>query len=162
MVALVKGQNAPLAAERIRITVDTAAPADLAALLLTVAGQVRSDADLAHPGQPKADGVVWVQAGQRQELALDLTVLPPTVERVIAVVSLHDRAFGAIPAPTARLVDPNGEELATFEVSGLADERALIVWEVYRRAGTWKFRAVGQGYANGLAGIATEYGVNIG
>jgi len=93
MVALVKGQNAPLAAERIRITVDVAAPANLSALLLTGAGRVRSDADFAHAQQPRSDGVAWVRAGQ-QELALDLTAVPPTVERVIAVVSVDDRAFG--------------------------------------------------------------------
>jgi stress response protein SCP2 len=159
MVALVKGQNAPLAAERIRITVDVAAPAGLSALLLTAAGRVRSDADFAHSHQPKADGVGWVQAGQRQELALDLTALPPNVERIIAVVSLDDRAFGAVTAPIARLFDPNGEELGTFEVSGLSDERALIMWEVYRRAGAWKYRAVGQGYSGGLAQLASAHGV---
>jgi stress response protein SCP2 len=159
MVALVKGQNAPLAAERIRITVDVAAPADLSALLLTAAGRVRSDADFAHSQQPKADGVGWVQAGQRQELALDLTALPPDVERVIAVVSLDDRVFGAVTAPTARLFDPDGAELGSFEVSGLRDERALIVWEVYRRAGAWKYRAVGQGYSGGLAQLASAHGV---
>jgi stress response protein SCP2 len=159
MVALVKGQNAPLAAERIRITVDVAAPADLSALLVTAAGQVRSDADFAHSGQPKADGVAWVRAGQRQELALDLTAVPPSVERVLAVVSLQDRAFGAVPAPGARLLDPNGAELGTFEISGLSDERALIAWEVYRRAGGWKYRAVGQGYSGGLAQLASAHGV---
>ena len=158
MVALVKGQNAPLAAERIRITVDVAAPANLSALLLTGAGRVRSDADFAHAQQPRSDGVAWVRAGQ-QELALDLTAVPPTVERVIAVVSVDDRAFGAVPAPTARLLDPGGAELGTFEISGLGDERALIAWEVYRRAGAWKFRAVGQGYSGGLAQLASAHGV---
>jgi stress response protein SCP2 len=159
MVALVKGQNAPLAAERIRITVDVAAPADLSALLLTAAGRVRSDADFTHSQQPKADGVGWVAAGSGQELALDLTAVPVGVERVIAVVSVDDRAFGAIPAPIARLLDANGTELGTFAISGLNDERALITWEVYRRAGAWKFRAVGQGYSGGLAQLASAHGV---
>lgn len=160
MVALVKGQNAPLAAERIRIIVDVAAPADLSALLLTAAGRVRSDADFAHPRQPKADGVGWVQADQRQELALDLSAVPPDVERVIAVVSVDDRAFGAVPAPIARLLDTNGEEFGTFVISGLSDERALIAWELYRRAGAWKFRAVGQGYSGGLAQLSSAHGVS--
>src|SRR4051794_9381700 len=158
MAALVKGQNAPLAAERIRITVDVAAPANLSALLLTAAGRVRSDADFAHARQPKCDGVLWVQAAL-QELALDLAAVPPDVERVIAVVSVDERVFGAVPAPTARLLDPAGAELGTFEISGLGDERALIAWEVYRRAGAWKFRAVGQGYSGGLAQLASAHGV---
>jgi stress response protein SCP2 len=161
MVALVKGQNAPLTAERIRITVQVAAPADLSGLLLTATGKVRSDADFAFYNQPSAPGVVWRQAGFEQQLDLDLTALPPNVERVIAVVSLDDRAFGAIAAPTARLSDPNGGELGSFEISGLAHERAVIAWEVYRRAGTWKFRAVGQGYSGGLAELVSVYGVAV-
>src|SRR3954470_24548242 len=159
MVALVKGQNAPLAVERIRITVDVAAPANVSALLLTAVGRVRSDADFVHAQQPKSDGVVWVQAGQ-QELTLDLTAVPPNVERVIAVLSVDDRAFGAMAAPIARLLDADGPELGTFEISGLRDERALIAWEVYRRAGAWKFRAVGQGYSGGLTQLASAHGVS--
>jgi stress response protein SCP2 len=160
MVALVKGQNAPLTAERIRITVETAAPADLSALLLTATGKVRSDADFAFYNQPTVDGVVWRQAGA-QQLDVDLTALPPNVERVLAVVSLDDRGFGGVAAPVARLADAAGGELGTFEISGLRDERAVIAWEVYRRAGTWKYRAVGQGYAGGLAQLISAYGVAV-
>jgi stress response protein SCP2 len=160
MVALVKGQNAPLTAERIRITVETAAPADLSALLLAATGKVRSDADFAFYNQPTADGVAWRQSGA-QHLDVDLTALPPNVERVLAVVSLDDRAFGAMAAPTARLSDAAGGELGTFEISGLGEERAVIAWEVYRRAGSWKYRAVGQGYSGGLAQLISAYGVAV-
>src|SRR5689334_19996079 len=104
MVALVKGQNAPLATERIRITVDVAAQADLSALLLTATGTVRSDADFAFYNQPAADGVRWAADGG-QRLDLDLSAVPPNIDRVVAIVSLDDRAFGAIGAPTARLSD---------------------------------------------------------
>ena len=101
MVALVKGQNAPLAADRIRITIEVEAPAEVSALLVTPAGRVRTDGDFAYHGRPRADGVAWVQAGPRQELAVDLTAVPADVERVLTVVSLDDRAFGAVPAPSA-------------------------------------------------------------
>ena len=161
MVALVKGQNAPLAAERIRITIEVDGPAEVSALLVTPAGRVRGDGDFAYHGRPRTDGVAWVQAGPRQELAIDLTAVPVDVERVLTVVSLDDRAFGAVPAPSARVFDPNGDEVGSFLIDGLRDERALVAFEVYRRGGVWKFRAVGQGYSGGLAQLVTAHGVSV-
>jgi stress response protein SCP2 len=158
-VALVKGQNAPLPADRIRITIEVDASADVSALLVTPAGRVRNDGDFAFHGRPRVDGVAWVQAGPRQELAIDLTAVPADVDRVLTVVSLDDRAFGAVPAPSARVFDPNGEEVGSFLIDGLRDERALIAFEVYRRAGAWKYRAVGQGYTGGLAQLVGAHGV---
>lgn len=159
MVALVKGQNAPLPAGRIRITIEVEASADVSALLVTPAGRVRSDGDFAFHGRPRADGVAWVQAGPRQELAIDVSAIPADVERVLTVVSLDDRAFGAVPAPSARVFDPDGEEIGSFLIDGLRDERALIAFEVYRRNGQWKYRAVGQGYSGGLGQLVGAHGV---
>ena len=57
----------------------------------------------------------------------------------------------------------DGRELARYDLSEDAStETAMVFGEIYRRGGEWKFRAVGQGYASGLAGIARDYGVNIG
>jgi stress response protein SCP2 len=160
MVALVKGQNAPLAADRIRITIEVDASAEVSALLVTPAGRVRDDGDFAFHGRPRADGVAWVQAGQRQEVTIDLGAVPAGVDRVLTVVSLDDRAFGAVPAPSARIFDPNGNEVGSFLIDGLRDERALIAFEVYRRGGGWKYRAVGQGYSGGLAQLVAAHGVS--
>jgi stress response protein SCP2 len=157
MVALVRGQNAMLAATRIRITVEVAGSADLSALLVAATGKVRSDTDFVFYNQRTSTGVAW----QPQHLDVDLTTLPPSVERVLAVVSLDDCTFGAAGAPVARLFDAAGTELNSFEISGLGDERAVIAWEVYRRAGAWKVRAVGQGYAGGLGQLVTAYGVDV-
>ena len=57
----------------------------------------------------------------------------------------------------------DGRELARYDLSEDAStETAMVFGEIYRRSGEWKFRAVSQGYASGLAGIARDYGVNIG
>jgi stress response protein SCP2 len=163
-VPLVKGQNTVLAANRLRITVDVASPADLSALLLAATGRVRSSADFAFYNQPDAAGVSWRgSATGPQHLEVDLAAVPPEVERILAVVSLDDAgaAFGALAAPTARLADASGNELGQFPMAGLGAERAVIAWELYRRAGTWKVRAVGQGYDGGLAQLVTAYGVEV-
>ena len=124
MVALVKGQNMPLAAQQLKISVRMAAPGDLSALLLTPAGKVRSEADFAFNNQPSADGVRWASSGpDGQQLDLDLSAVPPTIERVLAVVSLDDRKFGQIQAPNARLCDATGAEIATFVITDLTEER---------------------------------------
>jgi stress response protein SCP2 len=67
---------------------------------------------------------------------------------------------GTVPTATVRGAD-DGTVVATFSPTGLGPETALVVVEVYRRGGAWKVRAVGQGYANGLAGIATDFGVSV-
>jgi tellurium resistance protein TerD len=57
----------------------------------------------------------------------------------------------------------NGEELARYDLTEDAStETAMVFGELYRNGEEWKFRAVGQGYASGLAGIAKDYGVNVG
>lgn len=56
----------------------------------------------------------------------------------------------------------NGVELARYDLSEDAStETAMVFGELYRHGSEWKFRAVGQGYASGLAGIASDYGVNV-
>ncbi len=56
-----------------------------------------------------------------------------------------------------------GREMCRYELSyDAAGETAMVFGALYRRGGEWKFRAIGQGYASGLAGIATDYGVNVG
>ena len=141
------------------MTVTAAAPVDVSALLVTAAGKVRSDADFVFYNQPTALGVRYRPDG----VDIDPTAVEAAVEKVVVTASLDGSGpttFGALGG--LRLdVTVAGQPLATFEPDGLGAETALLCVEIYRRGGAWKVRAVGQGYANGLAGIAVDYGISV-
>ena len=165
MTALTPGANTPLSA--VRAVVDVTAPVavDVSALLLTADGKARSDADLVSSHQPTAPGVTHRPGGQGvgDAVAVDTAAVPPEIEKVVVAASLHAPGTtfaGAEPTATVRDAD-TGTVLATFTPPRLGSETALLLVEVYRRAGGWKIRAVGQGYANGLAGIAADFGVTV-
>ena len=106
--------------------------------------------------------------GDDESLIVDLSLVPPQCQTLVFVVSIHDpetrgQNFGQVVNAFIRIVDHiTGVELARFDLSEDAStETAMIFGEVYRRGPEWKFRAVGQGYASGLLGIVTEFGVNV-
>ncbi|MEU5795469.1 TerD family protein [Streptomyces sp. NPDC047813] len=159
------GSNVPLSAAR--ITVDVAAPVrlDVSGLLLTGGGKVRSDDDFIFYNQPSGPGVAYRSGGGAapDAITVDTAAVPPDIEKIVVTASpdAAGQTFQGIE-PTATLRDADGGAvLATFTPPQLGAETALVVVEIYRRGGQWKARAVGQGYANGLAGIATDFGVTV-
>lgn len=165
MTAMTPGSNLPLNA--VRVTVDVAAPVrlDVSALLLTADGKVRSDADFIFFNQPSGPGVSYRSGGGSapDSITVDTGALPPGIERIVVTASpdAAGQTFQGIePTGTVRNAD-GGAVIATFTPPQLGTETALVVVEVYQRGGVWKVRAVGQGYANGLAGIATDFGVSV-
>ena len=156
---LTPGGNTPLTGARVSVAVSAAKLLDVSALLLTSAGKVRSDDDLIFFNAPNGPGVSYSQAG----IAVDTNGVPAEIEKIVITASLDDRrATFAGTEPTATVTDlGSGAVLATFTPPRLTSETALIVVELYRRAGAWKLRAVGQGYANGLAGIAIDFGIDV-
>ncbi|MBB1255559.1 VWA domain-containing protein [Streptomyces sp. OF3] len=164
-----KGGNLPVAASAVRAVLSwTAGPSvpevDASALLLDGGGRVRSDADLVFYNQPRhASGAVRHQGkqGSTDTLAVDLEGLEPAVERVLLGASADGGSFGQVPGLRMTLLDAaSGTELAAFDMAATT-ETAFVAGELYRRAGQWKFRAVGQGYDSGLAGLATDYGISV-
>ncbi|OPC83605.1 stress-induced protein [Embleya scabrispora] len=167
-VTLSKGGNCPLAVAAVVVEVAFTAPVDVSALLLAGAGKVRSDADFVFYNQPNGPGVRYLAAGPGRPAAVhvDTTAVPADVQTIMVTLSLDGGpgapvTFGGTTPPTATVRDPSGEALVTFTPHGLGRETALVLLELYRRGGVWKVRAVGQGYANGLAGIATDFGVSV-
>ncbi|MEU6536226.1 TerD family protein [Streptomyces sp. NPDC047000] len=159
------GSNIPLPAAR--VTVDVAAPVrlDVSGLLLTADGKVRSDDDFIFYNQPSGPGVTYRSGGgtSPDAITVDTAALPPGIEKVVVTASpdAAGQTFQGIE-PTATIRDGDGGAvLATFTPPRLGTETALVVVEIYLRGGRWKARAVGQGYANGLAGIATDFGVTV-
>ncbi|WP_197085310.1 TerD family protein, partial [Saccharothrix sp. ST-888] len=162
---LAQGGNAPLTATRVTVEVTAPKPLDVSGLLLTEAGKVRSDADFVFFNAPAGPGVTHRPAagGTPDAITVDTAALPSEISKIVVTASLDDTtATFAGTEPTATVRDAaSGEVLVTFTPPRLGRETALVVVEVYRRGGSWKVRAVGQGYANGLAGIATDFGVSV-
>lgn len=165
MTAMTPGSNLPL--NTVRVTVDVAAPVrlDVSGLLLAANGKVRSDADFIFYNQPSGPGVSYRSGGGAapDSITVDTGALPPGIERIVVTASpdAAGQTFQGIePTATVRHAE-SGAVIASFTPPQLGTETALVVVEVYQRGGVWKVRAVGQGYANGLAGIATDFGVSV-
>ncbi|GAO12534.1 hypothetical protein TPA0598_11_00950 [Streptomyces lydicamycinicus] len=164
MTAMTPGSNLPLSA--VRVAVDVTAPVrlDVSGLLLAADGKVRSDDDFVFYNQPAGPGVTHsAAAGGGDTITVDTAAVPDGIEKIVVTASLDTPGAtfaGTEPTGTVRNAD-DGSVLASFTPPQLGTETALVVVEIYRRAGAWKVRAVGQGYANGLAGIATDFGVSV-
>ena len=166
MQTLSKGANAPLPGDVVTVQVTCSNPVDVSALLLTEQGKVRSDDDMVFYNQPTGPGVQHRAGGggTPDSVVLTLSAVPAAIDKVVVTASLDGSGpatFGAVGSLVARVLDGSGSPAVEFPVSGLSSETALVCVEVYRRQGAWKVRAVGQGYANGLAGIATDFGITV-
>ncbi|MFD8543767.1 TerD family protein [Streptomyces sp. NPDC059649] len=143
--------------------------ADVSVLLLNEHGKVRSDADFYFYNHPVApDGSVQLLGktpagdGNEDRISFDLEAIPPEIERVVVAASRYGGArFGDLNDLHLTLADGAGENVLQFTAEDAGEVSAFLFGELYRRAGAWKFRAIGQGYASGLAGLATDFGVNI-
>ncbi|OZC38405.1 stress protein [Rhodococcoides fascians] len=159
-----KGQNGPLTVGDVVVSIALAVPADLSALLVTDAGKVRTDADFVFFNQPTGPGV-RLEPGQGgpARLAVSLGAVPSDIEQIRAVITLDDASsnFGRSAPPVARVSDTAGNVLYEYTIDGLSSESIVIALEIYRRQGSWKVRAVGQGYAGGFAALVTDHGVSV-
>ena len=151
---------------------------DASAIMVGENGKVLSDAhfvfynnltspdeSVKHAGDDRTGGA----EGDDEEIHVDLEKVPAAVSRVTFPVSIYDaesrgQTFGQVRDAYIRIVNEDGgAELTRFDLSEEASvETAMVFGELYRNGTEWKFRAVGQGYANGLRGIALDFGVNVG
>ncbi|WKE73985.1 TerD family protein [Streptomyces sp. WP-1] len=168
-----KGSNTPVPATALRVELGRrqgpgVPDADASALLLA-AGKVRSDADFVFCNQPAHPSGAVRHEGKRTEGALvvdtvsvDLTRVEAAIERIVLAASADGGTFGQVPGLYIEVTDPaTGQVAARFDSPGATVETAFLLGEFYRRQGGWKFRAVGQGYDSGLAGLATEFGITV-
>jgi stress response protein SCP2 len=167
MTTMSKGSNLPVTAARVRATLGWSSDVevDASGLLLTSSGRVRSDDDFVFYNQPRStDGSVRHTGGAPREdsVEVDLAALPGQIERVVVAASVGSGTFGQIPGLHLRLTDAASDaEIARFDIGDATTETAFLFGELYRRNGQWKFRAVGQGYASGLGGLATDFGISV-
>jgi tellurium resistance protein TerD len=114
------------------------------------------------------DNLTGEGEGDDESLLVDLSQVPAECDKIVFPVSIHDadnrrQTFGQVNNAFIRVVNQaDGQELARYDLTEDAStETAMIFGELYRHGGEWKFRAVGQGYASGLRGIALDFGVNV-
>ncbi|MEU7215200.1 TerD family protein [Nocardia iowensis] len=169
---MTKGSNVPVPTSAVRIELGWQGgpgvpDADASALLLA-AGKVRTDADFVFYNQPAhPSGAVRHEGKQQGPTVLDvlwanLDQVEPQIDSIVLAASADGGTFGQFHGLYVRLLDPgNGAEVARFDSVGASTETAFVLGELYRRQGAWKFRAVGQGYDSGLAGLATDFGISV-
>ncbi|MFF8277220.1 TerD family protein [Streptomyces lateritius] len=159
---MIKGGNAFVPTVPLRIAVRNGV--DVTALLLTEQGRVRGDGDIVFHGAPvHPSGVVRLLGDENGTgwLEVGLTAIEADIARVLVVGSTESGAMRDVQGLAVEAFAPDGTSVARYEVTDAGGETAMVLAELYRRAGGWKFRAVGQGYVNGLAGLATDHGVDV-
>ncbi len=189
-VSLSKGGNVSLTKEApgltavtvglgwdVRSTTGTDFDLDASAILVDASGKVTGDKDFvffnnlaSSDGSVKhlGDNLTGAGEGDDEQVDVDLAAVPATVDKIVFPVSIYDaesrsQSFGQVRNAFIRIVNKaGGAELARYDLSEDAStETAMVFGELYRNGADWKFRAVGQGYASGLKGIAQDFGVSV-
>ncbi|WLW55428.1 TerD family protein [Streptomyces sp. YU58] len=175
--AMLKGSNVPLKTTTVRAVLRWAPGqgvpvVDASALLLGPGGRVRSDEDFVFYNQPRhPSGKVWllgkkrVAEGPTDTIQTDLAGVESDVGQILLVASADGATFDRVQGLRILLYDATaaeGEPLAYFDIKPeTGRETALICGELYRRGEGWKFRALGEGYLDGLQDLATDYGISV-
>ncbi|MEV4515429.1 TerD family protein [Dactylosporangium sp. NPDC049525] len=176
LAPMAKGANLPAPTAPVTVTLawdpaTAGADLDVSALLCGGDGRVLHPDAMVFYNQPVGAGGAVRATGRDQpsaasstdSIALDLPRLPPDIVKVVVAVSLDGSGAAAL-AGVRRLrvvVTADAEVVAVFPLAGLTSETAAVAIEVYRRDGGWRVRAVGQGWADGLAGLARDYGIDV-
>jgi tellurium resistance protein TerD len=150
---------------------------DASAFMVKEDGKVRSDSDFIFYNQTKSacgsvehtgDNRTGAGDGDDEAVVVLLDRVPADVQKIVFCVTIHDadmrkQNFGQVSHAFVRVVNKDSNnEVARYDLSEDASiETAMIFGEIYRHSGEWKFKAVGQGYAGGLAALAKQYGINV-
>lgn len=149
---------------------------DASAFLLGANGKVSQDKDFIFYGEKNSvcgsvvhngDNRTGDGDGDDESISVDLTKVPASIEKIVVAVTIYEgtdknQNFGQIQNAYIRIVNASSNtEVARFDLTEDGSvETAMIFGELYRHAGDWKFRAVGQGFAGGLGPLARSYGVD--
>ena len=150
---------------------------DASALLANAEGKVGDDRNfvffnnLTSPDgsvEHTGDNLTGEGEGDDEVVNVNLAAVPAEVQKIVFPVSIYEaetrqQSFGQVRNAFIRVVNQaDGNELARYDLSEDAStETAMVFGELYRHGAEWKFRAIGQGYASGLRGIAQDFGVNV-
>jgi tellurium resistance protein TerD len=189
-VSLTKGGNVSLTKEApgltnvivglgwdVRSTTGADFDLDASAIIVGADGKVLSDKhfiffnNLVSPDgtvEHTGDNLTGEGEGDDEQVKVNLAGMAADVDKLVFTVSIYDadarsQSFGQVRNAFIRVVNAaDNKEIARYDLSEDAStETAMVFGEVYRNGADWKFRAVGQGYASGLGGIARDFGVNV-
>ncbi|MGW3627678.1 TerD family protein [Streptomyces sp. NPDC000880] len=161
----------------VRTTTGTDFDLDASALLTNAEGKVATDGNFVFFNNLKSadgsvehtgDNLTGEGEGDDEQIKVHLASVPADVEKIVFPVSIYEaesrqQSFGQVRNAFIRVVNQaDNNELARYDLSEDAStETAMVFGELYRNGAEWKFRAIGQGYASGLRGIAQDFGVNV-
>ncbi|MCI6086359.1 TerD family protein [Selenomonas sp.] len=146
---------------------------DAAAFLLGADGKAAGDSDFIFYGNPRhitgsVEAATNPAGGDAAQVLIDLPAVPAATERIAFTATIYDpetrrQQFGQVQGIYLRVSDEDtGEELARYDVDGgLQGETAIVVGEVYRYKGNWKFNAIGNGYRGGLEALCKSFGLTV-
>ncbi len=150
---------------------------DAAAFLLGTNGKVTADADfvfygnLKHPSgavQHMGDNLTGLGDGDDEQIKIDLSKIPGNIDKVAFTVTIYQaderkQNFGQVSNSFIHIYDEaNGKELIRYDLGeDFSVETAVVVGELYRQAGEWKFSAIGSGFKGGLRALCVNFGVNV-
>jgi stress response protein SCP2 len=172
MTQMTKGGNLPVAASALRATLHWSGGAgvpdvDASALLLERDGQVSDDVDFVYYNQAQHPSGAVRHLGKSSGaqftdvMEIDLAQVPAGFDKVVLAASADGGTFGQVPGLELVIADRvSGSDLVRFPMTATT-ETAFVGGEMYRHSGGWKFRAIGQGYSSGLAGLAAEFGISV-
>lgn len=160
-----------------RVTDGKAFDLDASVFICGEDGKVLSDLDfvyfknkVAQGGsvEHQGDNLTGEGDGDDEAVKVDLNALPETVKKLVFAVTIYEaeergQSFGQVSNASIRVLNQDGgAEIARYDLSEDAStETAMIFGELYRHGDEWKFKAIGQGFAGGLAALATAHGVNV-
>ena len=150
---------------------------DASVFLLNGQGKVNSDDDFVFYGNLKhvsgsvehlGDNLTGAGEGDDEEIKIDLSKVPENIEKIDFTVTIYEaeerkQNFGQVENAFIRVVnEANGEELIRYDLGeDFSIETAVVIGELYRNKGEWKFNAIGSGFSGGLASLGKNYGVNV-
>ncbi|EKN69514.1 hypothetical protein BABA_08806 [Neobacillus bataviensis LMG 21833] len=150
---------------------------DSSVFLLSESGKVSTEADFVFYNNPQGAGGAVVHTGDNrtgagdgddEQVKINLTAVPANVQRIAFTITIHEadsrnQNFGQVSNAYARIFnETTGEELIRYDLGeDFSIETAIVVGELYRHNGEWKFSAIGSGYQGGLAALATDFGLSI-
>jgi tellurium resistance protein TerD len=161
----------------VRTTTGSDFDLDASALLANAEGKVTNDGNFVFFNNLKSpdgsvehtgDNTTGEGEGDDEAIKVNLAAVPADVDKIVFPVSIYEaesrqQSFGQVRNAFIRVVNQaDNNELARYDLTEDAStETAMVFGELYRNGAEWKFRAIGQGYASGLRGIAQDFGVNV-
>jgi len=150
---------------------------DSSVFMLNANGKVNSDDDFVFYGNLKhvsgavehlGDNLTGEGEGDDEQIKIDLSKVPENVEKIDFTVTIYEaeerhQNFGQVENAFIRVVNmANNEELIRYDLGeDFSIETAVVIGELYRNKGEWKFNAIGSGFSGGLASLGKNYGVNV-